>query len=281
MKTPKLVLATLTPLVALGGTLAVADEMETETKEMRVWSAVLSEPSEEAAGATLRIIASHAAGGSNRMAIESVEIVSASVEEDDEGNMTETMTSVTCAGPFEVSGGSFMIEAAAPAEEGSEQAEAGEAEDPGCAFAISGKVSHTYRAWHSWDMSGSVTAGETSVDFNIASAAPAMILEAEPEDLYGGRIWTEQEYREAAVGKTYTDHSQGFVGVIQDGTFSGTIEGKNVTGTWWWEGEYYCRVGKVENDPFEEDCHALFLEGDRLTGIRNKGKGARYTARLQ
>ena len=195
MKTPKLVLATLTPLVALGGTLAVADEMETEAKEMRVWSAVLSEPGEEAAGATLRIIASQAAGGGNRMAIESVEIVSTSVEEDDEGNMTETMSSVACAGPFEVAGGSFTVEAApmmeeedemaeAKEEEGEEEmAEAGEAEeDMGCAFAVSGKVSHTYRAWHSWDMAGSVTAGETSVDFSIASAAPAMILEVEPEE---------------------------------------------------------------------------------------------------
>ena len=61
-------------------------------------------------------------------------------------------------------------------------AEAGEAEDMGCAFTVSGKVSHTYRAWHSWDMSGSATAGEASVDFSIASAAPAMILEVEPEE---------------------------------------------------------------------------------------------------
>ena len=182
MKTPKLVLATLTPLVALGGTLAVADEMEMEAKEMRVWSAVLSEPSEEAAGATLRIIASQAAGGSNRMAIESVEIVSTSIGKDDEGNMTEMMSSVACAGPFEVSGGSFTVEAAAPAEEGGEKAEAGEAEDMSCAFMVSGKVSHTYRAWHSWDMAGSVTAGEASVNFSIASAAPGMILEAEPEE---------------------------------------------------------------------------------------------------
>lgn len=272
MKTRKLVLAILAPLVALGGTLAVADEMEMEAKEMRVWSAVLSEPTEEAAGVALKIIASQAAGGSNRMAIESVEVVSTSIGKDDEGNMTETMNSVACAGPFEVAGGGFTIEAAAPAEEGSEQAEAGEAEDPGCAFAVSGKVSHTYRAWHSWDMSGSVTAGEASMDFSIASAAPAMILEAKPEDLYGGRIWTEQEYREAALGKTLTV-STGFVGVVGDGTFSGTAEGKNATGTWWWEGEYYCRVGKVGNDPFEEDCHVLFLEGDRLTGIRNQRKG--------
>ena len=129
------------------------------------------------------------------MAIESVEIVSASVEEDDEGNMTETMTSVACAGPFEVAGGSFMVEAASMEEEGEmaeaeeemkesgeEMAEAGEAEDMGCAFAVSGKVNHTYRVWHSWDMAGSVTAGETSMDFSIAPAAPAMILEVESEE---------------------------------------------------------------------------------------------------
>lgn len=195
MKTRKLVLATLTPLVALGGTLAVADEMEMEEKEMRVWSAVLSEPSEEAAGATLRIVASQAAGGSNRMAIESVEVVSTSIGKDDDGNMTETMSSVACAGPFEVAGGSFMVEAAlmeeggemAEAEEemkesGEEMAEAGEEEDMGCAFAVSGKVHHTYRAWHSWDMAGSVAVGETSVDFGVASPAPAMILETESEE---------------------------------------------------------------------------------------------------
>ena len=149
---------------------------------MRVWSAVLSKPSEDAAGATLRIIASQAAGGSNRMAIESAEIVSTSIGKDDDGNMTEMMSSIACTGPFEVSKGSFMVEAPAPAEEGGEKAEAGEAEDPGCAFVVSGNVSHTDRAWHSWDMAGSVTAGETSVDFSIASPAPAMILETESEE---------------------------------------------------------------------------------------------------
>ena len=164
MKTRKLILATLTPLVALGGTLAVADETETEAKEMRVWSAVLSEPSEAAAGATLRIIARQAAGGSNRMAIENVEIVSSSIGKDDEGKLTETMSSVAHAGPFKVAGGGFTIEAASMDEEGetaeadegmkesgAEIVEAGEAEDMGYAFAVSGKISHAYRAWHSWE----------------------------------------------------------------------------------------------------------------------------------
>ena len=142
----------------------------------------------------MKIVASKSASGSNSMVVESVAVVSTAIEKDDEGNMTETMSSVSCAGPFMVEGGGFMVEAAPPMEEegeiaeakeemeeGEEMAEAGEMEDEGCAFAVSGKVKHTYRSWHSWDMSGSVTAGETSVDFEIADKAPAMILEIEPE----------------------------------------------------------------------------------------------------
>lgn len=193
MKKRSMVLAALAPLVAISGANAAMDEAE--APEMRVWSAVLSEPSEEAPGATLQIVASQSTSGSNGMVVESVAIVSTEVSKDDEGNMTETMSSVSCAGPFMVEGGGFMVEAAALMEEdaemaeakeemkeGEEMAEAGEAEDEGCAFAVSGEVKNTYRAWHSWDMSGSVTAGEASMDFSIAGAAPAMILEPEPEE---------------------------------------------------------------------------------------------------
>ena len=192
MKTRSLVLAALAPLVAISGANAAMDEME--APEMRVWGAVLSELSEEAPGTALQITASQSTSGSNGMVIESVALISTEVSEDDEGNMTETMSSVACAGPVMVEGGSFMIEAAAmeeeeemaeaaaDEEEGAEMAEAAEAEEEGCAFAVSGTASHRYRAWHSWDLSGSVTVGETSADFDVAGAAPAMILEPEPEE---------------------------------------------------------------------------------------------------
>ena len=193
MKTRSLVLAALAPLVAISGANAAMDEME--APEMRVWGAVLSEPSEEAPGTALQITASQSTSGSNGMVIESVALISTEVSEDDEGNMTETMSSVACAGPVMVEGGSFMIEAAAmeeeeemaeaaaDEEEGAEMAEAAEAEEEGCAFAVSGTASHRYRAWHSWDLSGSVTVGETSADFDDrGQAAPAMILEPEPEE---------------------------------------------------------------------------------------------------
>ena len=55
------------------------------------------------------------------------------------------------------------------------------AEDPPCGFAVSGNARHTYRGWHSWDLTGSVTMGEATAEFAIEGAAPAMILEPEPE----------------------------------------------------------------------------------------------------
>jgi hypothetical protein len=219
-----MVLAALAPLVAISGANAAMDEME--APEMRVWSAVLSEPSEESPGAALQITASKSASGSNGMVIESVALISTEVSKDDEGNMTETMSSVVCAGPVMVEGGSFMIEAAAMEEEGemkegeaemadasaegdaemadasaegdaemadasaegdaemadaSAEGDAEMAEAEGCAFSVSGGAKNRYRAWHSWDLAGSVTMGETSAGFEIAGAAPAMILVPEPE----------------------------------------------------------------------------------------------------
>ena len=191
MKTRSLVLAALAPLVAISGANAAMDEME--APEMRVWSAVLSEPSEESPGAALQITASKSANGSNGMVIESVALISTEVSKDDEGNMTETMSSVVCAGPIMVEGGSFMIEAAPMEEEGemkegdaemadaSAEGDAEMADAEGCAFSVSGGAKNRYRAWHSWDLAGSVTMGETSADFEIAGAAPAMILVPEPE----------------------------------------------------------------------------------------------------
>lgn len=182
MKKRSMVLAALAPLIAIGGANAAMDEME--KPEMRVWSAALGEPDEEGMAVTLQIVASQSTMGSNGMVVESVSLITTKTGEDEDGNMmTEVTGSVDCAGPLMVEGGAFTVEAAMMEEEaGAEKAEAAEAEDEGCAFAVAGEASHTYRAWHSWDLAGTVTMGEASMDFDIADPAPAMILEMpEPE----------------------------------------------------------------------------------------------------
>ena len=179
MKKRSMVLAALAPLIAIGGANAAMDEME--KPEMRVWSAV-GEPDEEGMGVTVQIIASQSTQGSNGMVVESVSLITTKTGEDEDGNaMTEVTGSVDCAGPFMVEGRStFTVEAAMMEEEGAEKAESAEAEDEGCAFAVAGEARNTYRTWHSWDLAGTVTMGEVSMEFDIADKAPAMILE-EPE----------------------------------------------------------------------------------------------------
>ena len=183
MKMRSMVLAAFAPLIAVGGANAAMDEMA--MPEMRVWSAALGGPDEEGMAVTLQIVASQSTEGSNGMVVESVSLVSTKTGEDEDGNMmTEVAGSVDCAGPFMVEGRrTFTVEAAMMEEEGAEKEESAEMEeDMGCAFSVAGEAWHTYRAWHSWDLAGTVTMGEASMDFDIAGPAPAMILEMpEPE----------------------------------------------------------------------------------------------------
>ncbi|MCY4452197.1 MAG: hypothetical protein OXC01_09635 [Immundisolibacterales bacterium] len=184
MKTPKLtILAAIAPLAAFGGVdAAMADEMA--APEMRVWSTTLGEPDEEGMGASLEIVASASTMGSNGMIIESVSLIGTKTAEGEDGTMmTEVTSSIACGGPIMVEGGSFMIESAPMDEDKGEMAESDDdaAMETPCKFSVSGSAMHTYRSWHSWDLAGTVTLGEASMDFAIEDAAPAMIVEPEPE----------------------------------------------------------------------------------------------------
>ena len=182
MKTPKLsILAALAPLAAFGGVDAAMAEMA--PPEMRVWSTALGEPDEEGMGASLAIVASASTMGSNGMVIESVSLIGTKTAAGEDGTMmTEVTSSVACSGPIMVEGGSFMIEPTPMDEEKGEMAESDDdaAMEPPCTFSVSGSAKHTYRSWHSWDLAGTVTMGEASMNFAIEDMAPAMVVEPEP-----------------------------------------------------------------------------------------------------
>ena len=113
---------------------------------------------------------------------------------------------------------------------------------------------------------GSLAAAEPAQQTTDASSA------AVPDD---PRITTEQEFREKVVGKRVTNKS-GYAILQEDGTITGAFGkgGKDkVTGTWTWEGQYYCRTVKLgSNDP-GYDCQVIEVSGDVLTSTRKKGKG--------
>ena len=85
-------------------------------------------------------------------------------------------------------------------------------------------------------------------------------------------IATEQEFREVAVGKKLVS-KHGHVIVHDDGTLTGTFGNKELTGTWSWEDEFYCRSAKLGKKDIGDDCQVVEVSGDRLIFVRKKGKG--------
>ena len=132
---------------------------------------------------------------------------------------------------------------------------------------------------------GSTTKGKVSLSEMTVSGAPAATApqagEASSAAVPGKRrITTEQEYRDAVVGRRFSNKDGNYV-IHDDGTFTGKFGGKKLTGKWTWEGEFFCRSGKLGSKKVPRDCHVIFMEGDTMTGLRKKGKGRKFTYRLQ
>ena len=85
-------------------------------------------------------------------------------------------------------------------------------------------------------------------------------------------IATEQEFRETAVGKKLVS-KHGYVIVRDDGTLTGEFGNKELTGTWNWEDEYYCRSAKLGKKDIGDDCQVVEVSGDGVIFVRKKGKG--------
>lgn len=100
----------------------------------------------------------------------------------------------------------------------------------------------------------------------LASAASAAPLKP---------ITTKEEYVAQIANKKATA-DWGWVVVNSDGTLKGKAGSRTLTGKWYWQDKYWCRV-LIEKDGSEgkEDCSMVFLNGKTLYTVTNKGKGSR------
>lgn len=94
-----------------------------------------------------------------------------------------------------------------------------------------------------------------------------------------GRITTEQEFRDLVVGKTFSN-DQGSGMCHADETITGEIDGKKLTGYWYWEGEHFCQTIRLGDEFLGSDCQVVFVSGDKMTVVPNEGTGDRVTYRL-
>ena len=69
--------------------------------------------------------------------------------------------------------------------------------------------------------------------------------------------------------------------VSPSGTIGGRAFGRDVTGTWTWNGGYFCRTMKAGDQSFARNCQLVQLQGDRLRFIADKGTGAVANLRIR
>ena len=142
-------------------------------------------------------------------------------------------------------------------------------------YTFSGDEASVKYMWSGWTRNGMVT-------LSSAAARPArQVAKASPTVApRKRRITTEQEYRDAIVGKKFVSKDGYFI-IHENGTMSGKFRGKKMTGKWNWKGKFFCRSPKLDGKKIRRDCHAIFVKGDTIIGVRKKGKGEQYVYRLQ
>ena len=89
------------------------------------------------------------------------------------------------------------------------------------------------------------------------------------------QITTKEQYLEAVVGKRLVNVENDSVWVMKhpDGSITGEAGSKAITGTWTWEGTFWCRTIKVGGKDRGSDCLKMVIDGDMISSTRNKGKG--------
>ena len=105
-------------------------------------------------------------------------------------------------------------------------------------------------------------------------------MDSVKERLGIGRITTEQEFKDLVVDRTFSNE-QGFGTCHADETMTGEIDGRKLTGHWFWQDEHFCRTIRLGDEFLGSDCQVLYVSGDKLTVVRNEGTGDKVIYRLQ
>ena len=60
---------------------------------------------------------------------------------------------------------------------------------------------------------------------------------------------------------------------MADGSMTGNINGKPLSGEWTWEKGLFCREGNYGTQKVEPDCQKLEIAGDKLRVTQQNGNG--------
>ncbi|MGG7644717.1 dihydrodipicolinate reductase [Rhodovulum sp. YNF3179] len=86
------------------------------------------------------------------------------------------------------------------------------------------------------------------------------------------RVTSKSEFLSIVEGRTL---SALFVNlrVTPEGGIDGSAFGRDVTGRWAWQGNYFCREMQAGDRSFENDCQIVQTDGQRIRFIGERGQG--------
>ena len=117
------------------------------------------------------------------------------------------------------------------------------------------------------------------VAVGFVAVAGGASLSSSLADTAGQRIDTRESFV-SLVENTSLRRLGIRLNVHSDGTIQGRALGKEVTGTWKWEGGYFCRDLQYGAQLLEYNCQQVELRGDTLRFTSDRGTGQWADLRL-
>jgi hypothetical protein len=87
------------------------------------------------------------------------------------------------------------------------------------------------------------------------------------------QIKTADQFNSTVVGKKLVDeHGNTFV-MNANGAITAKLKKGKFSGSWVWNGKYWCRNGVFNGKELGTDCQKVEVDGSAVRFVRNKGKG--------
>lgn len=86
------------------------------------------------------------------------------------------------------------------------------------------------------------------------------------------RVTDRQEFLDQVSGRTMNRLGIG-VQVTPDGTITGRAFGSGVTGSWEWQDGFFCREMSWGSRSWDWNCQAVYIGGDTVRFVADRGQG--------
>ena len=86
------------------------------------------------------------------------------------------------------------------------------------------------------------------------------------------RIETNELFVVAIADKTLLGDGMEFT-IHSDGRITGTVDGLQLSGSWYWSEGYFCRFAELDGEDLGLDCEVIEQSGNQMRYTRQKGEG--------